>query len=108
MVTAVDMAVGTLHQELENQGLLDNAIIVFTSDVRVNMSIIYMYTHYKQSQRNLTKFTKLTFYMKIVIKLHCTLQFVYNANRCNMNGDKSTFSLLFLTITGTQINSHTG
>ncbi|XP_022328529.1 arylsulfatase I-like [Crassostrea virginica] len=32
LVTAVDMAVGTLHQELENQGLLDNAIIVFTSD----------------------------------------------------------------------------
>lgn len=69
MVTAVDMAVGTLHQELENQGLLDNAIIVFTSDVRVNMYIIYMYTHYKQSQRNLIKLTNLTFYMKLVIKL---------------------------------------
>ena len=69
MVTAVDMAVGTLHQELENQGLLENAIIVFTSDVRVNMYIIYMYTHYKQSQRNLIKFTKLKFYIELVIKL---------------------------------------
>ena len=33
---------------------------------------------------------------------------VYSAYRCNMNGDKSTFSLLFMTITGTQINSDTG
>lgn len=35
MVTALDQAIGDLHTELENQGLLENAIIVFTSDVRL-------------------------------------------------------------------------
>lgn len=33
MVTAVDQAVGEVYTEMETQGLLDNAIIVFTSDV---------------------------------------------------------------------------
>lgn len=32
MVTAVDQAVGEVYTEMETQGLLDNAIIVFTSD----------------------------------------------------------------------------
>lgn len=33
MVTAVDQAVGEVYTEMVTQGLLDNAIIVFTSDV---------------------------------------------------------------------------
>lgn len=33
MVTAIDQAVGEVYTEMETQGLLDNAIIVFTSDV---------------------------------------------------------------------------
>lgn len=35
MVTAVDEAVGEVYTEMETQGLLDNAIIVFTSDVYI-------------------------------------------------------------------------
>lgn len=35
MVTAVDQAVGEVYTEMETQGLLDNAIIVFTSDVYI-------------------------------------------------------------------------
>lgn len=35
MVTAVDQAVGAVYEEMETQGLLDNAIIVFTSDVYI-------------------------------------------------------------------------
>lgn len=35
MVTAVDQAVGAVYEEMETQGLLDNAIIVFTSDVHI-------------------------------------------------------------------------
>jgi arylsulfatase A-like enzyme len=35
MVTAVDEAVGKLRDELDKLGMLENAIIAFTSDVRI-------------------------------------------------------------------------
>ena len=36
MVTAMDDAIGVITQGLENLGMMENTIIVFTSDVRRN------------------------------------------------------------------------
>lgn len=40
MVTAVDEAIGELYSELDKLGLLENAIIAFTSDVQLWFSFI--------------------------------------------------------------------
>ena len=39
MVTAMDDAIGIITQELKNLGMMENTIIIFTSDVSKNGEI---------------------------------------------------------------------